>query len=92
MEIRKISKNGCRVVELEIDKNGYMDMSLKCDGEYFTCLSVNEEYLRLMADVISEYYMRKEEAKNKPCDHRGCDHYVTHPCEGCERLREISGF
>lgn len=21
-----------------------------------------------------------------PCDHRGCLHHITHPCEGCGRI------
>ncbi len=69
MEIRKISESGCRLVELEIEKNGYMDMMLKSDGEYSACFSVNDEYLELIEDVISEYFMRKDVAKKvKPCD------------------------
>lgn len=23
---------------------------------------------------------------DEPCDHRGCLHHVTHPCEGCGRI------
>lgn len=25
-----------------------------------------------------------------PCDHRGCLHHVSHPCEGCGRIAGIT--
>ena len=40
-------------------------------------------------DVPIEDYILKERyetEKDKPCNHPGCMHHVTHPCEGCGRI------
>jgi len=41
-------------------------------------------------DTMYELEQRLEWIANlrpdEPCDHRGCLHHVTHPCEGCGRI------
>jgi len=35
--------------------------------------------------------MQAKYQDGEPCDHKGCLHHLTHPCEGCGRLGGISG-
>jgi len=30
--------------------------------------------------------MIKELQNGEPCEHKGCLHHITHPCEGCGRI------
>jgi hypothetical protein len=54
----------------------------ECDGrirhDLIKCVDV-DELKDLIDEMIGEI--------RKPCEHTGCYNHITHPCEGCGRVR-----
>ena len=42
--------------------------------------------------VDSDVVLESNLVDGVPCDHPGCLHHISHPCEGCGRVGGISGY